>query len=374
MASISEEIIRALKGHAEVSAIERTAPNSWNYCYKLRDGDNFFFLKVYSTRRGIRNRPANELSDVYRFLSATSLEARKNLILPILLDGRYVASERGQTFSLFPWVDNNVFKCLQEDREQPIRYRELAIDGLGRFHELFFSSYTHQGVVSGVSICLDPLEWGEAVSDLVRVFQERLRASGVILKSSFALEVEGASIEVVSILRKIIRVSDFGFIHGDYRPENLFIDERNRNIRICDFDLARHGLLDEDIIYAALCYCGPRWIKGDRNWGCFWSFIDDYRMIRYFANDERVFVVLIWVLLKWIINAFKKDQILDRFKVLFSAISFFIEHNSPLSSTENAVVIRMIKIRRYFEGDDTGASIESFCEGWSREYSGKGHI
>ena len=91
------------------------------------------------------------------------------------------------------------------------------------------------------------------------------------IEKRHVLDIKSALHFVVQILRALQYVHDNGIYHRDIKPSNIIV-EKNANIKICDFGIAKstHGKgidVDDGRTFGSVGYMSPEQLKGDEPTG-----------------------------------------------------------------------------------------------------------
>jgi Ser/Thr protein kinase RdoA (MazF antagonist) len=296
---------------------------SWNAILRAEDGARRYCVKVYNTKATDAERSFDDILQVAELQIDLSKAGCLAVIAPVFsVHGSVVTKCCEFWVTVYDWEQRFVGRG---DSEKSAQTNDVARAGgatLAKFHEFTRTArldnrWRKPRVLTGA---LNLQEWAERSEQLWDYVDRNLRekqAADQVLTQLKEARIESKRFleSTPFFLRSPGR--DRLLIHGDFRPENVIIDDA-RGDRIIDFDFAHYDYLEMDIASAALHFSGSRWLSGERDWRVWMSFIDGYESAvgKHFVNTKRLLESTIAVILKSLSLSFKADQIEKRWGLL----------------------------------------------------------
>jgi len=324
---ITYDLIESLRSVLDVRALIEVDVRSWNASFKAVCNSNLYFIKIINEETSDIKRTYRDLSFVAKYTATLKETGFDNVIPPCYFGGRgYVHRLSGYWVLIYPWVSSlNKPNRFEFGYATPGDITEAAI--------LLFKLHTASRAIQK-----------EVVSPRVRDLPSAKNPSNWLLESDRLWH----SVERINSyrkgLRKVKRITRMArrcceeiiknypeffeenpmeglVIHGDYRPSNLLVDSKNKPL-IVDFDLAYKDFPETDVAYGALCFSGPPWFFGKRDWRRCSLFTSAY-LSHSESGDikmERLLPAFVWVVLRALSLSFKDEQVVRRFELLKDVI------------------------------------------------------
>lgn len=317
--SKKKEIMLDLSKLYPILDIGPVTTESWNGIFKVTGKKDAFCLKVindFTTNIPRRDSDLLVMCQYLSFLSHKNFEFHVPLIPS--LAGKLINQILNYRVLVFPWIESVSQNSLSEDNAQSPETVKIGATLLARLHNCSREYKYNDPVERDLPHCFNPFSWKKNIDCIFQKTLEnfRLREStqdGInSLENAYSLCIDFINKEKEFFENN---TDEQIMIHGDFRPENIFIE--TDSLKIFDFDLCHTNYPEVDVAYGALTFSGSRWFYGKRDWDLIDLFIKTYTSL----SDKTIYMErfkksLIWTILKVLSTSFKEEQLKPRINLL----------------------------------------------------------
>lgn len=311
-------LCKELKPLYGVKSLTQIDVKSWNAIFRADTESGCICVKILNEcTTGIR-RHYNDLMYVASVTRAFAQYSGYVVPSPIAgNDGMEIRRVGNYWCIVYPWLDMTNMQCLQENTAQNISISRKAAQLLATLHGYGaqLSSVVGNRPITELYSAYPAIVWSNNIDKIWSKGEECMRHRGLSKTGKEILK--NAKKEVASFISTSNKYFDYTeqnsiVLHGDYRPENIALS--NRQSAIWDFDCTNSDAPETELAYAALSFAGPRFFNGPRQCNIVSEFIRTYKHEKVISVSEDVIRdALLWQALRMLSLSFDEEQLCTRF-------------------------------------------------------------
>jgi Ser/Thr protein kinase RdoA (MazF antagonist) len=315
VAAKAAAILQGLPSPLGITSLTPVSASSWNALFQGSAAARRYCVKVMNEETVPMRWDRDELEYSARAVTALASAGLQYIAPPVPLRGeRCVLRCAGYTLSVFPWHESirGPGGSVEFSRAAGALYKIHACGRqFARDEAEPETRFTRK---------YGPAAWARSAEQIWDESERDLAAGGAgseVIATLRRARCDG--IQFTNRFQKFFSASsqEHTLLHGDYRPENVSIEDGSARL-IFDFDFLRRGPPEEDVAYAALACSGSGWFCGPCDWESCARFVRSYQKSACAARSGLLRVdfleaALYWTLLKELSLSFRSAEVQPRY-------------------------------------------------------------